>query len=358
MTIQSKSIPLIAAMDLADAWKRIRWFGAALVVVLFASYQAPKGIALPFDRPVAAAIFATLIIAANVATMIAEHAGRVQRTFLTALFVWDTAVVLALEVLLAFDERNSIWAALVLPIMGGAMLWRLRGALWTGLGTTTLYSFIRVTLGPEQSLAVLLSSQLYRSAILLLIGYFVGMVLNNQAHLIEALRSADSQLRMRAERDDLTGLSNRSTLHERLNEAVARAERGGPAPALLFLDCDDFKTINDRIGHMTGDVALKMLASRLETEIRAGDTAARLSGDEFCVLLQTRTAAVDCVTLAERLKLCLREPWTHNSTTIELSVSVGISLWTPALTAGDVLHRADQAMYQDKQNSRGTVVIR
>ena len=355
---QSIEVPGFQPGGLTRAWHRMRWIGAVLVVGLFALYQPPAGQDMPFNRAAVLVTFSLAIVAANLASWWLLRRGMLSRPARVALFCWDTAVVLGIVATLAFDQRTAIWAVLVFPILGAAALWRLRGALWTWVGVSAVHIVLRFGVAGDEPPFVVATSLAYRLTFLLLIAIFVGTLVQEQAGLISALSAAHSQLRRRAAHDDLTGLANRTTLLQRLHEAVARAERGGPGPALLFLDCDDFKVINDELGHVAGDAALRMIAERLSGEIRAGDVAARLSGDEFCVLLQTQETVDDAQRLAQRLRRRLNEPWSYGAVTIELGASVGVTVWSPGATGAQMLEAADQAMYRNKQRSRGPVRIR
>ena len=346
------------AGDLARAWHLMRWLAAALVAVLFLLYEAPPARPLPIDQTVAAALFSAALVAANLVSLWIARRSRLGQAALIALLAWDTVTVLGIEVLFAFDTRSSIWAILIFPILGAAALWQLRGALWGWFFVTVLYGMLRIVVDARGGPEFILSSLVFRASLLLLVGLFVGSLQKELSALIDALRAAQAQLRERATHDDLTGLANRADLRQRLSGAVARAERGGPAPALLFLDCDDFKVINDELGHSAGDAALITIAKRLQGEIRAGDVAARLGGDEFCVLLQTQETVASAERLAGRLRQRLREPWRQEAFTIEISVSIGVAVWSPGTTAAGMLHRADQAMYRNKQDSHQTVIIR
>ena len=354
---QRTDVPGFEPGTLARAWHRMRWIGAALVVVLFALYRPPAGQELPFNRGAVLVGFSVAIVAANLASGWLQRRGPLSRPARLALFCWDTAVVLGVVATLAFDQRTAIWALLAFPIVGAAALWKLRGALWTWAAVSAAHVVLRLAFAGDQPPVTVATSLAYRVTILLLIAIFVGTLVQEQAALISALSAAHAELRRRAAHDDLTGLANRTTLLQRLHEAVARAERGGPGPALLFLDCDDFKVINDELGHVAGDAALRMIAERLSSEIRTGDVAARLSGDEFCVLLQTQETVDDAQRLAQRLRRRLHEPWSYGAVTIELGASVGVTVWSPGTTGAQMLEAADQAMYRNKERSRGAVRI-
>ena len=169
--------------------------------------------------------------------------------------------------------------------------------------------------------------------------------------------------------DGLTGLPNRTLLNERLGHALERASGGGGARsgegsvAVLFLDLDDFKVVNDSLGHGQGDRLLVAVAERLSACLRPGDTLARLGGDEFVVLLEDVAGARGAEAVAERMGGALREPFDlGDGREVSASGSIGIALSTgsgtgsgtgPGCTAEDLLRDADVAMYASKKGGKG-----
>ncbi|NHC44907.1 GGDEF domain-containing protein [Motilibacter aurantiacus] len=158
------------------------------------------------------------------------------------------------------------------------------------------------------------------------------------------LQAAQEHLTHLALHDPLTGLANRRLLDDRLAQAVAALERSGSHVAVLYLDLDGFKAVNDRHGHATGDIALCEVASRLSAELRAVDTASRIGGDEFAVLAVDVTEE-QALALAGRLAQAVAEPIGHEGGELRLSASVGVALGHPSDSPADVLARADRAMY-------------
>jgi len=178
-----------------------------------------------------------------------------------------------------------------------------------------------------------------------------------------------SHLRQRAEDvvqrqalfDDLTGLPNRRLLNDRLQQARARCERHGSHAALLFLDLDHFKRINDSLGHQAGDRLLIIIAERLQGELRREDTAARLGGDEFVVLLTGLEGSTDDVIAsvhmtAERIREAIAIPCHLGGAELQVSASIGISMLpSNALEEEDLLKHADTAMYKAKSAGRNAI---
>src|SRR5690606_35529934 len=126
--------------------------------------------------------------------------------------------------------------------------------------------------------------------------------------------------------DELTGLPNRTLLHDRVAQALATARRRGTQVAVLFLDLDRFKVINDSLGHSVGDELLKQAAARLRHPLRLGDTLGRLGGDEFLVLCEQIESEEDAVEIATRLLDQMATPFLLDGTEVFVSTSVGIAL--------------------------------
>jgi diguanylate cyclase (GGDEF)-like protein len=167
----------------------------------------------------------------------------------------------------------------------------------------------------------------------------------------EAIAEATSR---QALHDPLTELPNRTLLADRLGLALDRAQRLGTQLALLFLDLDGFKAVNDSLGHAAGDELLTVVAGRLRGCIRTADTAARLGGDEFAVLLEDVTCAEEAEAAAARILAAVTEPMTVGGRTLVVGTSVGIALGDGTREdVGALLRNADLAMYQAKAAGKG-----
>jgi diguanylate cyclase (GGDEF)-like protein len=170
---------------------------------------------------------------------------------------------------------------------------------------------------------------------------------------ITALQESRQEMEHLARHDALTGLPNRRAFQERLEHALARSQRSGERFALLFIDVDNFKSINDRWGHDGGDAVLKIVAMRLNATTRKVDAVARMGGDEFVVLLDNPTHRDDITTIAEKLLASVRAPILHNGQELQVGFSIGISQYPDdGHTAADLMARADHAMYDAKAAGR------
>jgi diguanylate cyclase (GGDEF)-like protein len=166
-------------------------------------------------------------------------------------------------------------------------------------------------------------------------------------------RTAEDKLREMANYDRLTGLPNRSLFLDRLAQGLAKAHRARQRVALLFIDVDRFKSINDSLGHHSGDLVLRAIAKRLLACVRASDTVARLGGDEFTVILENCQDAEYITLICERILAAVVEPIALGQTDVNLTCSIGISLFPGDGEDGDMLlQNADSAMYKAKDRGR------
>lgn len=166
-------------------------------------------------------------------------------------------------------------------------------------------------------------------------------------------RAVERRIEYLAFHDGLTGLPNRSLLEDRLAQAIASAERHGHSFAVLFVDLDGFKEVNDQYGHDRGDEFLKEMARRLAGTIRGGDTVARMGGDEFVLLLAQVNGRADVTNAVDRLLEMFRQPIQVGEATVSVTASIGAALYPEDEVNGDTLLRhADVAMYHAKEHGR------
>jgi diguanylate cyclase (GGDEF)-like protein/PAS domain S-box-containing protein len=168
-------------------------------------------------------------------------------------------------------------------------------------------------------------------------------------------RQAEARIRFMAHHDALTGLPNRLLFRERMEAVLERIRRPSDAVAVLCLDLDYFKDINDTLGHPAGDLLLEAVARRLRNCIRSGDLAARLGGDEFAVLQFSEQQPADAELLAQRILEALRQPYDIEGQPAIVSVSIGIAVASESGVSADMLLKcADLALYRAKADGRGT----
>lgn len=172
-------------------------------------------------------------------------------------------------------------------------------------------------------------------------------------------RQESERIRYRASYDALTGLPNRFLLYDRLQQAVANASRGKRALAVLFLDLDSFKPINDVCGHLAGDQLLVAVAQRLKDCVRESDTVARIGGDEFVIILPEVAGVEDACLVAGKVVQNLHVPFAlEPGNAVQIGASIGIALYPEnGIGVEDMIHCADQAMYQAKQAGKSRYVM-
>jgi diguanylate cyclase (GGDEF)-like protein len=167
------------------------------------------------------------------------------------------------------------------------------------------------------------------------------------------LEKANAQLEHAATHDSLTGLPNRVLLADRLAQATAQSERYSRGFAVMVVDLDRFKSINDSLGHIAGDELLKEMASRLSQQLRKADTLARLGGDEFVLVLNEISGPRDAETVASKVLAGMAQPVTLSGLEVQISASIGISVFPEdGVDAETLLQHADAAMYHAKKNGR------
>jgi len=178
------------------------------------------------------------------------------------------------------------------------------------------------------------------------------LILKTIRYAIER-KESDQHFAFLSHYDKLTGLANRELFRDRLHQAMSRAERAGKLVALLFLDLDRFKSVNDTLGHLAGDELLVEVATRLKTCVRKSDTIARLGGDEFTVILEGIDAPVDAEIVCRKIIKSLEAPLLLHNHEIYVTTSIGVTFFpTDDIDLNGLLRNADAAMYRAKEEGR------
>ena len=184
------------------------------------------------------------------------------------------------------------------------------------------------------------------------------------AYAIGMVEDVTEEKRLRAElerlayQDALTGLPNRRLFHDRVEQQVRRGDRAGVSVvgAVLFADLDDFKLVNDSLGHHTGDELIRIIADRVAGDLRPGDTGGRLGGDEFAVLVEDVVEPGEALSIGHRLRRSITRPVQLAGRTITPSVSIGLAMLADCSDIDEVLRAADVAMYHAKALGKDRVV--
>jgi diguanylate cyclase (GGDEF)-like protein len=263
-------------------------------------------------------------------------------------------IVLALVVGIGVLLLNSLLVAPMVALQTGDSLPQVWTHILLGAGPLQIASDVaQVGLGVVMAYLATTRSPLL---VLLLIPAVAGYT--TIAHHLQLRRQAEERLQHQAFHDALTDLPNRALLLERLEDAMQRQAGEGEQVALLFMDLDRFKLVNDSLGHAAGDELLKAVARRLCATVRPGDTVARLGGDEFAILLENVPSRRAAERAAADLSACVSASFDLSGKEVFIAASVGVSL-SAASEAGAtrLLHEADVALYRVKRQSKGNWVV-
>jgi diguanylate cyclase (GGDEF)-like protein len=316
---------LPAGMVLRGLW--VSWLGSLLGVYLIAPLllAAARRDWLPSDRGARLEGLALGLSMLGLTLLVMHYAEPVQPAEIV-LFVLIPVV---------------LWAALRFSVSGASLAIFLAALVTLGVAFAS-YGGISSTTLPGDVFALQASM-----LIMALAGLFVSAALSEH-------RYSEMQLNMLANHDPLTGLPNRSYFQDFLGHALARAQRDHSQVSLLYIDLDRFKHINDSQGHEVGDQVLRIVANRLNEELRADDFVARLGGDEFAVILNHPPASRAASRVARKLMQALAESFKLGQRRYAIGASIGISVYPDdGLDANTLLRQADLAMYQAKQRRSG-----
>lgn len=185
------------------------------------------------------------------------------------------------------------------------------------------------------------------------IAFYIHRINRKLSLALNRSRAAEEHVRHLAHHDTLTDLPNRYLFSDRLNQALIKAKRDQQQLAVMFLDLDKFKPVNDKFGHDIGDRLLQEAALRLRNSLRESDTVSRVGGDEFIVLLRNVKDSEETLAVANKLCASLAQPFIINMHSINISVSIGIALYPDhGLSDLELLKHADEAMYHTKRNGQ------
>ena len=277
-------------------------------------------------------------------------AGRslVERLSVTALVLGSSALVLL--------EGGPTWRALLPYLVLPSLVWAaarfgMRGAALAALVAAHAANLaLGLDHGPFAAASEAHDTTALQLALLITVG--TTLVLAAMAADLTQRDEVERRLGHQVAHDHLTGLPNRVLLHERLGQVLDRAA-AGRAVAVLFLDLDRFKAVNDSLGHAWGDVLLVETAERLQAAARPRDLVARLGGDEFVVVCADLDDPAEAAVVARRMLAAVCEPVSHDGRTVAVSTSIGIATVTaPGRTPEEVLRNADTAMYRAKHDGR------
>ena len=266
-----------------------------------------------------------------------------------------TAEITSVVLLMSAYSSRELWPlSLLIPLIAA-----IRFGWWGALSVAMAASVVLAAIvgfdgGPLTALT-------FQLGMLWIVTVLVGHLARESAQEREELTRAreheqqlSQELAHQALHDPLTGLANRALFADRLEHALRVSRRSGSSIALLMLDLDRFKVVNDLHGHAVGDRLLVELAGRLRQGVRPGDTVARLGGDEFAVLLPAADED-DAVPIAERLLAAMNDPWRIENIPVTVGASIGIAVADPppAGNADQLYRDADTAMYAGKRGGRG-----
>lgn len=281
-----------------------------------------------------------------------------------ALLVFTTGLMLALR-----NDIVVLFHLIFILLSIGAFFWNfrafaIRSFFWVFV--TTLMVLQAILSGRAQFSELI---ELPMLSIILLIVFFIAsrrasaqteLLIKNKElqHTLDERNALQDALALQAFYDPLTGLPNRVLFYDRLRQALSHAARSHGVVAVLFLDFDGFKSINDSYGHDNGDKLLAHMAKRMLAQMRSEDTVARLGGDEFTVLLANETSMGGARLAASRLLNEISLPYRINDEAVTISASIGIAFSTAEnMEPEDLVRNADHAMYRAKADGKAGIKI-
>jgi diguanylate cyclase (GGDEF)-like protein len=350
---------LPALTEVQQFWRQLRWLGPLLLVgaLIVTRPRIPN---LGTDGMMAAAV--VLVLTPPLVNLLTRREttvpmGQTPTRGQTVALVIDAFVILAVVALFCLAEPGSdAFALLFLPQLQMASTSRPPLMIATAVASCAAFLGIELLSAQLHGIGVSWSAIGARLTLLLIGAAVLGRIAVLFARHLSALRELHRDVAHRALHDPLTGLPNRALLFERIGVALARQERSGARFAVLFVDLDDLKTVNDTLGHAAGDELLRVTATRLHDELRTTDTPARLGGDEFAALLDDPGDDGDLESLGRRLLDRLGQPISADAQRLRASVSIGMATSEHISSAEELIRRADAAMYRAKAEGKGRIM--
>jgi diguanylate cyclase (GGDEF)-like protein len=279
--------------------------------------------------------------------------------FVLSVLIAIGASFAALWIAFRLRKRHSGTAILAKLASAGVMGTAIAGMHYTGMAAAMIAPgsvCLAASQGGINAMTLAVSIGAISMLILsttLIISAMDAHVAATNARLAVSLQSANDQLRNIALFDPLTSLPNRLLLDDRMRQAVVQAERTGKMFALMFIDLDRFKPVNDTYGHAVGDALLQAVAGRLTSVLRKGDTVGRIGGDEFLALMHDLSVPQDAAVVGEKVVAQLGTPFSVQGHTLQISCSIGISVYPQDGTdIPTLMANADSAMYTVKAGGR------
>jgi diguanylate cyclase (GGDEF)-like protein len=279
--------------------------------------------------------------------------------FILSVLIAIGASFAALWIAFRLRKRHSRTAILARLASAGVMGSAIAGMHYTGMAAAIIAPgsvCLAASQGGINAMTLAVSIGAISMLILsttLIISAMDAHVAATSARLAVSLQTANDQLRSIALFDPLTSLPNRLLLDDRIRQAVVHAERTGKMFALMFIDLDRFKPVNDTYGHSIGDALLQAVAGRLTSVLRKGDTVARIGGDEFLALMHDLSGPHDAAVIGEKVVAQLGTPFSVQGHALQISCSIGISVYPQDGTdIPTLMANADSAMYTVKAGGR------